>query len=87
MLQSFIRAGKLKRWLARADCPPAIRECKTLFDKAYAPRVPDEHGVGDVGDAVFVEPVLADDRPAVCTVPDDLQPLVQKEKTTLRARL
>jgi hypothetical protein len=35
MLQSFIRGGNLRRWLGRPDCPPAIKECKALFDKAY----------------------------------------------------
>jgi hypothetical protein len=35
-VHSFIRAAKLRRWLARDDCPPAIKECKCLFDKAYA---------------------------------------------------
>jgi hypothetical protein len=33
MHQSFIRAGRLKAWLARSECPPGIRECKILFDK------------------------------------------------------
>ena len=35
LFRSFLRAGKVKRWLAREDCPPAIKECKSLFDKAY----------------------------------------------------
>jgi hypothetical protein len=87
MLRSFIRAGKLKRWLARDDCPPAIKECKILFDKAYAPKVTDESRVSDVGDGVFVEPSLADDKAVPRKVPDDLRPFVRKEKTVLRARL
>ena len=36
MHRSFLRAGRLKSWLARSECPPAIRECKTLFDKLIA---------------------------------------------------
>ncbi|KAF8584874.1 hypothetical protein K439DRAFT_1344797, partial [Ramaria rubella] len=28
----------LRRWLGRSDFPPAIKECKLLFDKAYAPQ-------------------------------------------------
>ncbi|KAF8588789.1 hypothetical protein K439DRAFT_1334439, partial [Ramaria rubella] len=30
------------RWLGRSDCPPAIKECKLLFDKAYAPQHDDQ---------------------------------------------
>ncbi|KAF8582896.1 hypothetical protein K439DRAFT_1647409 [Ramaria rubella] len=35
MLQAFIRGEKLHRWLGRPDCPPALKECKKLFEKAY----------------------------------------------------
>ncbi|KAF8953884.1 hypothetical protein BDZ97DRAFT_1678653 [Flammula alnicola] len=35
MLNSFTRAGKLKRWLARPDCPPFLKACKAAFDKAF----------------------------------------------------
>lgn len=41
LLQSFLRAANLKRWLAKPDCPAVIKECKVLFDKIYAPKVPD----------------------------------------------
>lgn len=85
LLQSFIKAGKLRRWLARPDCSPAIKECKTLFDKAYAPKV---HNVGDSGEDVFVPPADEDDSiPTVQTVPSDLRPLVKGTKASLRARL
>nr|OBZ69640.1 hypothetical protein A0H81_10344 [Grifola frondosa] len=33
MLQSFIQGGKLRRWLARPDCSPAIKECNRLLHK------------------------------------------------------
>lgn len=35
MLSSFTRAAKLKRWLARPDCPQVLKECNNLFDKAF----------------------------------------------------
>ncbi|KAG2127454.1 uncharacterized protein EDB93DRAFT_1096558 [Suillus bovinus] len=38
MLRSYIKAARLHRWLARTDCPPAIQECRALFDKVYAPK-------------------------------------------------
>ncbi|KAH7917400.1 hypothetical protein BV22DRAFT_993464, partial [Leucogyrophana mollusca] len=31
----------LKYWLAKPDCPPAIKECKTLLDKIYKPKQDD----------------------------------------------
>lgn len=37
MLHSFLKANRLKHWLARPDCPPAIKECKILFDRLSSP--------------------------------------------------
>jgi hypothetical protein len=88
ILHTFVKAGKLKRWLARVDCPPVIKECKILFDKAYAPKVPD-YGivVDDGGDGIFVEPMIADEPPHPRTVPDELRPLAGKATAIMRARL
>ncbi|KAF8579307.1 hypothetical protein K439DRAFT_1620668 [Ramaria rubella] len=36
MLQAFIRGAKLHHWLGRPKCPPALKECKKLFEKAYS---------------------------------------------------
>ncbi|KIM75637.1 hypothetical protein PILCRDRAFT_78636, partial [Piloderma croceum F 1598] len=71
MLNMFIKAGKLKCWLARPDCPAVIKECKILFDKAYAPNIPDYNDIND----------------APCTVPNELHPLAQKLKAIMHARL
>lgn len=35
MLQLYLKAARLRSWLARPQCPPAIRECKILLDWAY----------------------------------------------------
>jgi hypothetical protein len=44
LLHSFIRSSRLKSWLARSDCPPAVLECKKLFDKATSSQAGDsEH--------------------------------------------
>ena len=32
---SFIKAARLKHWLACPDCPKFLKECKIVFDKAY----------------------------------------------------
>jgi hypothetical protein len=33
LLDVWIQACQLRRWIARPDAPPAIKECKVLFDK------------------------------------------------------
>jgi len=38
MTLSYLKASKLKQWIARSDCPPFLRECKVVFDKAFAQR-------------------------------------------------
>jgi hypothetical protein len=86
MLQSFIKAGKLRHWLARVNCPPVIKECKALFDKFYAP-VQHDTEIDDGGDGVFVETSFADNLPVPCTTPDDLFNLVQQQKTVMPAQL
>ncbi|KIJ59119.1 hypothetical protein HYDPIDRAFT_76818, partial [Hydnomerulius pinastri MD-312] len=35
MLQSYIKGAKLRAWLSRPECPPAVQECKVLLDRAY----------------------------------------------------
>ena len=44
LLHSFLKAGHLKHWLAELDCPAVIKECKTLFDKIYSPKVLEGEG-------------------------------------------
>jgi hypothetical protein len=36
LLKSYIRTSKLRQWIGRRDCPDFIKECKTVFDKAFA---------------------------------------------------
>lgn len=87
MVHTFIKAGKLKRWLARPDCPLVIKECKILFDKAYAPKIHDVSEIDNDRDGVFVEALFADDHPAPCVVPDELRHFTKKAKAIMRARL
>ena len=64
-----------------------IKECKTLFDKAYAPKVQDDCEIDNGKDNIFVERLFIGDCPAPCTVPDELCPLVKKAKAIMCARL
>src|ERR1700676_1152980 len=53
LLHSFLKAGNLKRWLAKPNCPTVIKECKSLFDKIYAPKVLEGNiNGGDVGTGI-----------------------------------
>jgi hypothetical protein len=79
ILHHFIRAGKLKRWLSRPDCPQAIKECKVLFDKAYDSKVPDDAEINGDVETFHVKASQA--------VPSDLCQLVKKLKVGLQARL
>jgi hypothetical protein len=58
LLRSFLKAAKLKRWLAKPDCPPVMKECKVLFDKIYLPKVSDSDVSGTAGEDT-IEPVSA----------------------------
>jgi len=69
LLHSFLRAGNLKRWLAKPDCPAVIKECKILFDKIYAPKVPEENT-----DKGGVDTNHVNTEPK--TIPEDLHPLL-----------
>jgi hypothetical protein len=71
-MQTFIRAGKLKRWLASPDCPVVIRECKAIFDRAYSVIHGDD--AMDLGDLPGIP------------MPPDLRLLIQRPKVHLRAR-
>jgi hypothetical protein len=90
MLRSFFRAANLRRWLGRPDCPPAIRECKKLFDKWYGPSTTGENDCHSLsGDGVFVQCLTPDDEENSKGVPTppDLRHLVSRSHINLRARL
>jgi hypothetical protein len=82
LLQSFIKATKLRRWLTRPDCPAAIKECKRLFDKAYAPRR-NYYGDLDKADEDFQEIDLGGTEER--SIPQDIRSLVSGN-IRLRAR-
>ena len=88
MVHTFIKAGKLKWWLARPYCPPVIKECKILFNKAYALKVHDVvSGIDDDRDSVFMETSFTDDHPAPCIVPDEPHRFTKKAKVVMHTRL
>ena len=68
LLHSFLRAGNLKRWLAKPDCPAVIKECKLLFDKIYSQKVPEDHS----RDGMHIDDVGTTSN----TIPINLRPLL-----------
>ncbi|KAF8591609.1 hypothetical protein K439DRAFT_1327187 [Ramaria rubella] len=68
MLQAFIRGAKLCRWLGRPDCPPALKECKKLFEKAYSQKGYQYAGTQDDADDTLLQSK---------TFPEDLQVVVK----------
>lgn len=86
MLQSYIKATKLRCWLSRRDCPLVIRECKILFDRMDAPKSAtrsDEELAKDPFDDNVRAPVSA----IATVVPEDLHTLIKRQTAILRARL
>ncbi|KDR68199.1 hypothetical protein GALMADRAFT_78892, partial [Galerina marginata CBS 339.88] len=73
MLTYYSKAAKLKHWLARPNCPPFIKECKTLFDKfaGNAMRTSDND---DIADSAYLP------------VPAALKNIFHDPKVALRAR-
>ncbi|KJA14083.1 hypothetical protein HYPSUDRAFT_150821, partial [Hypholoma sublateritium FD-334 SS-4] len=47
MFTAFTRATSLRRWIARPDCPPFLRECQTLFAKTFGGAVTDLDSLDD----------------------------------------
>ncbi|TFK45236.1 hypothetical protein OE88DRAFT_1640188 [Heliocybe sulcata] len=72
MIKSFIRGARLRHWLAREDCPPAIKECNAVFQEIY----------GQSGRPDFAE----DRRICARATPDELKALVSTDRVILTSR-
>lgn len=82
MLQSYLKAARLRSWLARPQCPLAIRECKILLDRAYGTAQAHQDLNDDDNDGVPI-PVTAVPTP----VPQDLKGLIHQCSVVLRAHV
>lgn len=85
MLHSFLKAAKLKRWMAQPDCPTVLQECKAIFDKVYASKASDT----DLDSHEVPSIILKGDESFSGAIPSDLrsQLLKQSNLSALRARL
>lgn len=82
MLQSFIKGGKLKRWLGRPDCPEAIKQCKALFDRSF----PTAGGEEDLDMDEEMASYVAEVQKKPQATPADLFLLTKLRHTILHAR-
>ena len=70
---TFIKAAKLKHWLARPDCPEFLKECKIVFDKAFG-------STWTKSDSEIIA------ESAFRPVPDALRGIISERRVALRAR-
>lgn len=76
LLTSFLKASKIKRWMANPDGLPLVREIKSLYDKIYSPN--DADGVS-TAHADELDNNADADAPAllsVTNIPHELKPLI-----------
>jgi hypothetical protein len=87
MLQCFIKAGKLKRWLARPECSDEVKECKIMFDKAYG-RKTDDNKTPPAGDELFADDSSHEASPSTTlqATPKELRALLRCDRVALSAR-
>ena len=70
---TFIKAAKLKHWLARPDCPEFLKECKIVFDKAFG-------STWTKSDSEIIA------ESAFHPAPDALKSIISERQVALRAR-
>ncbi|KAI0349222.1 hypothetical protein OH77DRAFT_1499641 [Trametes cingulata] len=76
MLNSYLRASKLRRWFQRSDCPAALLQVKRLFDKAFGNG--NFAGASETPDALEVFEEESSKQPP--SLPDDLQRCIDPQE-------
>jgi hypothetical protein len=83
MLQSYLKAARLRGWLSRPQCPPAIQECKILLDRAYRSKDASHH----IDEYPLNDSARVPDTAMQTPVPEDLFRLTHQRIAVLRAHL
>jgi hypothetical protein len=76
MLRSFIKTTMFRRWLARLDCPPAVQECRDIFDGVYAPKS-SQNSSQEFAEDPMNDTIRVPDCAMTSAVPDDLYTLLR----------
>lgn len=82
LLTSFLKASKIKRWMADPSNPALVRQIKSLYDNIYSPNSTD-----GVSTAHADELEESDDTRALLSakkIPIDLRPLLPSPETKIR---
>jgi hypothetical protein len=85
MLLSYIKAARLRCWLARPDCPPAIQECGVLFDRVFNKNA--TNSIHELAEDPMNDTIMVADCAATSAVPEDLYTLIRRRTAVLRATL
>ena len=83
LLTSFLKASKIRRWLANPQAPSIVREIQSLYDRIYTPNS------ADTADTTNDDDKLPTWGLAGLAIPKDLRPLLRPGDTEihLQARL
>jgi len=87
MLHSYLKGAKLRTWLSRPECPPAIQECKVLLDRVYNTHTHSYALPSDLNDIDSFDDVRVPETWNATYVPEDLQELIHRRKAVLRAHV
>ncbi|KAG2355951.1 hypothetical protein BDR07DRAFT_1381157 [Suillus spraguei] len=85
MLLSYIKAARLRCWLAQPDCPPAIQECGVLFDQVFNKNA--TNSIHELAEDPMNDTIMVADCAATSAVPEDLYTLIRRRTAVLRATL
>ena len=87
MLHSYLKGAKLRAWLSRPECPPAIQECKVLLDRVYNTHTHSYALPSDLNDIDSFDDVRVPETWNATYVPEDLQELIHRRKVVLHAHV
>lgn len=89
MLQSFLKGGKLRRWLSNPSCPPTVKKMKQFFDRSFTHNIDDTLGTWNDDPSLDTPCENTHSRQIkhLSQIPEELQPLTRNGISQLRARV
>jgi hypothetical protein len=75
MLLSYIKAARLRCWLAREERSPAIQECRVLFDRVFNKSA--TNSIRELATDPMNDTIQVADCAATSAVPEDLYALIR----------
>ena len=81
LLTSFLKASKIKRWLANSQASPIIPEIKSLYNRIYASNNSDDCSSMDNEDQTQTRGLVG------LSIPKDIQPLLQNNNSKIHLQV